>query len=155
MSEKNYITVKSKLPADASGGFPVALWERDAAHPDGEVFIAGTEVVKAAPTAGVTAAIHAGKIEVVEGSADPDKLLADGASQIGDGAPPREPGAPAGRETTGTPLADDFPHRELLAQNGVTTVEQLRGLSDEEASNLEGIGEARREEIAKALRKVK
>lgn len=45
-----FITVKSTLPAKPDGGHPVALYERNASHPDGEAFVAGDKPVKVAVT---------------------------------------------------------------------------------------------------------
>jgi hypothetical protein len=148
----NLITVKSVLPKKKDGSSEVAIWDKDDAHPGGEAFVAGDEAVLVAPTAAISGAITAGRIIVTRGEHDPDKLLEDGASNIGDGTPPTTTSeSPAG----GTPLPDDFPNKDILASNNVTTVEQLKGLSEDEFNKLEGIGDARKEEIAKALRKLK
>ena len=59
------IKVRSLLPAKKDGGNPVALWERDTAHPDGEAFIAGDTPVEVAETGAVLKAISDKKIEKV------------------------------------------------------------------------------------------
>lgn len=68
MSE-NTIWVRSALPPAVNretqkedGSHPVALWERDDAHPEGEVFIAGPAPVECARTGAVMAAMREGKI---------------------------------------------------------------------------------------------
>lgn len=151
MGQENLIKVRSKIPTKKDGTNEVVVWDRDDAHPDGEAFIAGPTVVEVAPTAAITSAIHAGKIEVVEGEADPDALLASGASTTGTGAPPNSnPDA----EATGTEFPEDFPHRDALLANNVTTVEQLKGMTADEVNNLSGIGESKKADIAKALKKL-
>lgn len=47
------ITVKSTLKAKPDGGDPVALWEKDPAHPNGEAFVAGSAPVEVGKTAEV------------------------------------------------------------------------------------------------------
>lgn len=50
-----------------------------------------------------------------------------------------------------TPLPDDFPYGEMLANNGIFTVEALRGASRQQLIDIDGIGEARAEDIHMAL----
>lgn len=57
----DFIKVKA---VDNSGR--VALWEKDAAHPNQEVFVAGDAVVEVANTAAVRAAIKAGALVEVQ-----------------------------------------------------------------------------------------
>ena len=63
------IHVKSALKPAADGGNPVALWDVDARHEGGELYIAGPDVVEVEETAGVTRAIDAKRIKKVEGKA--------------------------------------------------------------------------------------
>lgn len=65
------ITVKSTLKQGADGGWPVALAEKNEAHPDGEVFIADDKTHEVAYTAGVTQAITNGTLEIVGGDKKP------------------------------------------------------------------------------------
>jgi hypothetical protein len=61
------ITVEPLLPDDAmDGGHAVALWERDALHPGGEVYIvAGDGPTEVYPTALVNAKIRDGELKNV------------------------------------------------------------------------------------------
>lgn len=62
---KDTITVKGTAEANKDGSFPVAVWERDEAHPDGEAFVAGPTEVEVGKTYAVTSALQKGEIEVV------------------------------------------------------------------------------------------
>jgi len=64
--QTNLIKVKSTLKQQPDGGHPVALYERDPAHPGGEVFVAGDTPVEAAITVGVVRAIQDGKLVIAE-----------------------------------------------------------------------------------------
>lgn len=64
------VMVKSLLPERDDGGFPVALYEQDAAHPDGEAFVAGPDPVEVARTGLVNRRISEDALEIVEGDAD-------------------------------------------------------------------------------------
>jgi hypothetical protein len=72
------IYVKSNLPPTADGGDPVAFWERNPEHPDGEVFVAGSEPVQVAETGEVNGAIKDGRVVKVEGAKSKTKTAADG-----------------------------------------------------------------------------
>ena len=63
MAEEKTITVCGTAPQNPDGSYPVALWEKDAAHPDGEIFISGPAPVEVAETAAVNDALHAGTIK--------------------------------------------------------------------------------------------
>lgn len=60
------IKVKSALKQEPDGGGRVALWERNPAHPGGEVFVASDTPVEAALTLEVVKAIQDGKLTIVE-----------------------------------------------------------------------------------------
>lgn len=60
-----FVTVKSKLAKNATGGEPVALSEVHPDHPGGEVFVYGDKPVKVARTAAVSLALAQGKLEEV------------------------------------------------------------------------------------------
>lgn len=154
MSDK-LIVVKSLLPKNKDGSWPLAVHEKDDAHPDGEIYVKGEKEFKVAPTSAVTAAIQSKKLKVVSGgSPDPDALLESGASNTGEGLPPSG-GSDASTNTGATDnFPEDFPHREALNENGVTTVEQLKAMSKDEILNLKGIGEASFEDIRKAVKKL-
>ncbi len=61
----------------ADGGFPVVLWERDDAHPDGEAYIAGPGTFQVGETAAVSRAIAAGQLVRVEAPAENSEPGAD------------------------------------------------------------------------------
>jgi hypothetical protein len=60
------VKVKSQLGQEADGGHPIALWDKNKAHPNGEVFVAGPAIVEVAMTLAVFKAIKDGKIVVVK-----------------------------------------------------------------------------------------
>lgn len=62
------IIVRSRYHDDANDaqGARVALWERHAAHPNGEVFVAGQAVVEVAQTPGVNLKLQEGALEIVD-----------------------------------------------------------------------------------------
>lgn len=91
MAEK-LIWVKSCLKPsgnDPQAAGPVALWEKDPAHPDGEVFVAGDKPVQVAMTSAVEEAINTKRLEKVSGPADEQDEPKDAA---GAAAPPKAPG---------------------------------------------------------------
>lgn len=57
------VTSGLKSPVRPDGGNIVAFWESDPDHPNGEVFIAGREVVLAAETPGVLGALREGRLK--------------------------------------------------------------------------------------------
>jgi len=59
-SKVKFTTVRSSIPAKPDSGNPVALYERNAAHPGGEAFVAGDKPVKVAVTAEVSRLIRDG-----------------------------------------------------------------------------------------------
>lgn len=65
MADTKTFMVKSTLPVAPDGGTSVALWERDAAHPNGEVWIAGPDPVEVGDTVAVQQALTDGKLEKV------------------------------------------------------------------------------------------
>lgn len=75
MANTIFVRARAELRVpDAQGGYRTALWERDAAHPGGEVFVAGLDVVEVAPTGGVLTRLapnikDGGTLERLEGSA--------------------------------------------------------------------------------------
>lgn len=66
------ITVRSNLPAGEDGSSPVALWEKNPAHPDqpngvkGEIFVTGDKAFTVAETGEVLAALRDERIVKVE-----------------------------------------------------------------------------------------
>lgn len=54
--------VKSTLPKQEDGGNKVVLWEKDPAHPKGEVLIAGDNPVEVGLTPAVSQALRDGKV---------------------------------------------------------------------------------------------
>ncbi|GIW06365.1 MAG: hypothetical protein KatS3mg060_1170 [Dehalococcoidia bacterium] len=70
------IVVRSTLAPGADGAMPVALFERDPAHPGGEAFIADDRPHRVARTAAVAARLAAGTL--VEVVVPPD----DGATPV-------------------------------------------------------------------------
>lgn len=67
------IKVKSTLGQRRDGGWPLAFFERDAAHPQGEAFIAGPDAVEVAETPAVLLALGNGQLERVETDKPTDK----------------------------------------------------------------------------------
>lgn len=65
MADTKTFHVRSTLPVGEDGGNSIALWERDPAHPNGEVWIAGPDAVEVGDTAAVQQAITDGKLEKV------------------------------------------------------------------------------------------
>ena len=65
------IYVKSTLKPRADSGYPTALWERDAAHPNGEVFIAGDKPVQVGVTAEVSRLLRDGVLVKADAPAAP------------------------------------------------------------------------------------
>lgn len=59
------IRVRSLLPVAADGGDPVALFEKNARHPNGEAFVAGKAIVEVAETPTVAVALAEQRIEKV------------------------------------------------------------------------------------------
>jgi hypothetical protein len=59
--------VKSALGTNADGSAQVAFWEKDPAHPEGEVFVAGDEEVTVGRTGPVLGAIGDGRLVEVDG----------------------------------------------------------------------------------------
>jgi hypothetical protein len=57
---------------------------------------------------------------------------------------------PAG-QPQGTPLPEDFPHRELLMAAGYNTIEKLSETSDEDVLAIKGIGQKALDDINAAL----
>lgn len=81
-----------------------ALWERDPAHPNGEVWVSGPKPVKVAWTALVSAKLRDGELIRVDGApAAADPVVAPAASVV---APEPEPAAPAA-VVIETPVAPD------------------------------------------------
>lgn len=66
------ITVKSNLPAGEDGSSPVALWEKNPAHPDqdngakGEIFVTGDKTFQVAETPEVLGALRDERIVKVD-----------------------------------------------------------------------------------------
>ena len=102
MADQKTIWVKSTLPVQPDGGSEVAFYEQDAAHPNGQAWVAGPEPVEVAETGEVQAAIAAGRLEKVtatEGkqeAAEAEKTRQEAARRAGGGATP-------GRSPTGLP----------------------------------------------------
>lgn len=71
MANEKTITVKSNLPAGEDGSTPVALWEKNPAHPDGEVFITGDKTFEVAETSEVMGALRDERLVKVEKSGKP------------------------------------------------------------------------------------
>ena len=66
-TKQELIYVVSTLPTAKDGGSPLALHEKNDAHPDGEAFIAGSKAVLVAPTAAVLAKITSGVLRKANG----------------------------------------------------------------------------------------
>ena len=79
---------------DFSNGGRVVLWERDAAHPNGEIFIGDTNPQQVGMTDAVAERIRTGALEVVDApvkAAETD-AEADTSNDSGDGG--KKPGRP-------------------------------------------------------------
>ena len=86
----------------------VALWDVDAAHPGGELYLAGNPDVthEVADTAGVRAAIRQGKlIEVEAPEVAPDSVPDD--QPPSDGQPPTDTSGPVLTDTASDPPVAD------------------------------------------------
>lgn len=66
MADQNLVKVKSTLGKKPDGGFPLAFYERNEDHPDGEAYIADDQVHAIAPTSAAMQALHAGTIKKAE-----------------------------------------------------------------------------------------
>jgi hypothetical protein len=120
----------------------VAIWERDARHPDGEIYLAdGDEPIEAYRTGAVQARIADGRL--VETEARPKARPADTAP-----APtPSQASVPPGATQTGAGDADPLAfltddQRGALAEKGFVTLDDIREASDDELDAVPGIGEA-------------
>lgn len=71
MAAAKTINVRGTAAANPDGSYPVALWEKDPAHPTGEVYIAGPAPVAAAETPGVNGALRDGLIEKCDAAPAP------------------------------------------------------------------------------------
>ncbi|HEX8747397.1 MAG TPA: hypothetical protein VF717_09360 [Pyrinomonadaceae bacterium] len=60
--EPRTIWVRSALKSEEDGGNKVVLWEKDDAHPKGEILIAGKKPVEVAMTPAVSQLLRDGKI---------------------------------------------------------------------------------------------
>lgn len=126
------------------GAFPLDFYERDDQHPDKDAWVAGPTPVKVAETPAVIAAIKNGKIKEV--SAAEAKSLEKASTASTASTQTTDPNAAK------SDFEDDFPYRDILIGQGVTTKAQLKGMSKEQMLALKEIGEARMKEIAERLK---
>lgn len=64
------ILVRSTLKSKTDGGETVALFERDAAHPGGEAYVAGSDPVEVGITPRVSQLLREGTLEEVAGDTE-------------------------------------------------------------------------------------
>ena len=126
----------------------VAIWDRDEAHPDGEVFLAKPQPddteqepeIEVAETAGVLQALGDGRLARAERRRAP--------------VPPATPSPPPSQTQTapaGTPAVTDQ-QRAALATAGFETAEQIRAATDEQLLDVDGIGPATVTRLREATR---
>jgi hypothetical protein len=127
------ILVRSTLPQRDDDGWPVALYEQDDAHPDGEAYVAGPDPVEVARTGLVNRRISEGALEIGEGASQSPARprLPQGRSSASAGNPPADPLAF---------LTDE--QRAALTAAGYGTPEAIRAANDEQLDAVPGIGEA-------------
>jgi len=126
------ITVKSNLSANQ-----VALWERDPAHPGGEVFIAGPGEHEVGETAAVKARLKDGWLVKV-GEIEPKAP-----------APPDVDDAPFEAALLRGKVGDEI--ADLLIGAGYTSVDLVRAAVDDDLLAIDGIGAKRLAAIREAL----
>lgn len=83
-----------KATGDFNNGGRVVLWERDAAHPNGEIFIGDNNPQQVGMTDAVAERIRTGALQVVDAPAKADEAdpEADNSGDSGDGG--KKPGRP-------------------------------------------------------------
>lgn len=109
------VFIKSNLPDAKDGSHPLALWEKNENHPEGEIWVAGDVVVEAALTPEVIAAIRNEKVVEVDAKADSKKSAKK------------------------TALPKDFPGLDVLAKANVKTYEDLGDLNPEDVKKFDGM----------------
>lgn len=123
----------------------IALWERDDAHPGGEVMVGGDRVVEVAVTTEVARRLAKGTLVRVT-SEDASQL---GESSDGDVAATGTPPEGTQNDSGEQPLPEDL--TALLAEAGYETPAAVQSATDEELLAINGIGSARLATIRAAL----
>jgi len=139
----SYVTVRG-----TPGTVRVVLWERDPAHPGGEVFIAGEAPVSAGLTEAVLIRIRDGRLDVVEGEEvgpaedAPVSPVAESWTELDAGGYPVK--------VTGAAKADPVDHvAEIVPAKylgdvrswGLGTLQALAGADLTDLTKLDGVGD--------------
>lgn len=114
----------------------VAIWERHADHPDGEIFVAeGNAPIQLARTPLVSERMSKGRLVEVEQSAVPVILAPAVASE------PESPAQPPADPLAAPGLLTDA-QRQALEEAGIATADDVRAVDDDALASVDGIGPA-------------
>lgn len=130
----------------------VAIWEKDAEHPKGEVYLAAPhegeepETIEVARTGEVSKRLSDGRLAEVHRSSrrapdpEPDAPARAASPPASQTEPPAPPAPPANPLDAPGLLTDQ--QRTALAEAGIVTADDVRRVNDDDLESVEGIGPA-------------